>query len=162
MRHFILLGFFLFATLLGNAQVPPAVVSAPPLVGAPVPAADTVVALHNFYQHKRRALPRVLLITGGVFALTFFVREVLRPTRTYGQYTTLGEALVPYYIGALSIPIVGGELLYYRQYNKRHERRTIEAFRAHQLRPYIQKQLEPKYFQPTPPRDKRTEKVYWR
>jgi hypothetical protein len=42
-------------------------------------------------------------------------------------------------------------LLYYRQYNKRHERRTIGEFQLHQLRPYIQEQLEPKYFQSAPP-----------
>jgi hypothetical protein len=75
----------------------------------------------------------------------------MTPTRTYGHYTTLWEAIVSFYIGALSIPVLGGELLYCRQYNKRHERRTIGEFQLHQLRPYIQEQLEPKYFQSAPP-----------
>ena len=145
----------MLVTLLGKAQVPVPV----PTTAAPVPPsssaytleADTVAALHNFYKHKRRALPRVLIMTVGAFAITLFAREVFTPTRTYGQYTTLGEALVPVYLGALSVPVLGGELLYYRQYNKRHEQRAIEEFRAHQLRRSTQEQLKPKYFQPVPP-----------
>jgi hypothetical protein len=151
MRHFVLLGFFLLATLLGKAQVPVAVAPELPLVSASALEGDTVAALHNFYQHKRRALPRVLGITGGVVAITFFAREVFTPTRTYGETQTLSEFLVPYFMGALFVPVVGGELLYYRQYNKRHERRTIEAFKVHQLRPSIREQLKPKYFEPAPP-----------
>ena len=161
MRHFILLGFFLLAALLGKAQVPAPVVAGLPLASAPAPETDTLAALHNFYQHKRRALPLVLGITGGIVAITFFAREVFKPTRTSGQYTSLSEALVPYYMGALVVPVVGGELLYYRQYNKRHERRAIEEFKAHHLRRSTQEQLKPKYFQPTPPRGSRTRNVYW-
>jgi hypothetical protein len=151
MRHFLLLVFFLLATLVGQAQSP---VAATPLqlvdseaTGAP----DTVAALHNFYQHKRRALPRVLLITSGIFAFSLFAHEVFTSTPTYGQTQNLGDALAPLFIKALSVPVLGGEALYYTQYNKRHERRTIKEFRAHQLRPYIKEQLEPKYFQPAPP-----------
>jgi hypothetical protein len=143
---------FLLATLLGRAQSP---VAATPLqlggseaTGAP----DTVAALHNFYQHKRRALPRVLLITSGIFAFSLFAHEVFTSTSTYGQTQNLGDALAPFLIGVLSVPVLGGEALYYTQYNKRHERRAIKEFRAHQLQPYIQEQLEPKYFQPAPPR----------
>jgi hypothetical protein len=157
MRHFILLGLFLLATLLGKAQTPATAAPMPPAISAPALETDTLAALHNFYQHKRRALPRVLLITGGLFALTFFVHDVFsEPAHNLSDY------VFPLYGGALGITVLSGELLYYRQYNKRHERLTIEEFKAHQLRPYIQKQLESKYFQPTPPRGSQTQKVYWR
>lgn len=161
MHRFILLGFFLLTTLLGKAQAPAPAVLGLPLASASAPETDTLTALHNFYQHKRRALPLVLGITGGIVAITFFAREVFKPTRTSGQYTSLGEALVPICMGALVVPVVGGELLYYRQYNKRHERRAIEEFKAHHLRRSTQEQLTPKYFQPTPPRGSRTRNVYW-
>jgi len=147
MRHFLLLGFFLLATLLGQAQTLAPAASAP-LVGREAAAIpDTMAALHNFYQHKRRALPRVLLITGGLFALTFFVHDTFStPSNNLSDY------VFPVYTGALSFAVFSGELLYYRQYNKRHERRAIEEFRAHQLRSSTREQLRPKYFEPEPPR----------
>jgi Na+/glutamate symporter len=146
MRHFLLLVFFSLATLLSKAQAP--VTPAPlGLASSEVTLnTDTVAALHNFYKHKRHALPRVLLITSGLFALTLFINDIFsEPAQN------LSGIVVPLYVGALSIPVLGGEVLYYSQYNKRHERRSIKEFRAHQLRPYIQEQLEPKYFQPAPP-----------
>lgn len=156
MRHFILLGFFLLATLLGKAQVPAPVVAGLPLASAPAPENDTITALHNFYQHKRRALPQVLLITGGLFALTFFIHDTFsEPSHNLSDY------VFPLYTGALGVSVFSGELLYYRQYNKRHERRAIEEFKAHQLRPSTQVQLKPKYFQTKPPRGSRTRNVYW-
>ena len=156
MRHFILLGFFLLATLLGKAQVPAPAVPMQPSTSVLAPETDTLAALHNFYQHKRRALPRVLLITGGLFALTFFVHDTFsEPSHNLSDY------VFPLYTGALGISVFSGELLYYRQYNKRHERRAIEEFKAHQLRRSTQEQLKPKYFQPTPPRGSRTRNVYW-
>jgi hypothetical protein len=151
MRHLLLLGFFLLAALLGQAQSPTLAAPLPLASSEATVAPDTVAALHNFYQHKRRALPRVLLVTSGIFALTLFAHDVFTPTPTYGQPQKLGDTLAPIFIGLLSVPVLGGEALYYSQYNKRHERRAINAFRAHQLRPYIQEQLKPKYFQPAPP-----------
>jgi hypothetical protein len=150
MRHFLLLGFFLLATLLGQAQSPTPAAPLPLASSEATVAPDTVAALHNFYKHKRRALPRVLLITSGIFAFSLFAHEVFTSTPDYGQPQKLGDVLAPLYTGLLSVPVLGGEALYYSQYNKRHERRAIKEFRAHQLRPYIQEQLEPKYFQPAP------------
>jgi hypothetical protein len=157
MRYFILLGFFLLATLLGKAQTPATTAPVPLASSAPAPETDTLAALHNFYQHKRRALPRVLLITGGLVALTFFVHDTFsEPSHNLSDY------VFPVYTGALSFAVFSGELLYYRQYNKRHERRTIEEFKAHQLRPSTREQLKPTYFQQTPPHGNQTQKVYWR
>jgi len=146
MRHFLLIGFFLLAALLGRAQSPAPAAPLPLAASEATVAPDTVAALHNFYQHKRRALPRVLLMTGGAFALTIFIQNMFA-----NEPQNLSDAVVPVFIGALSIPVLGAEALYYRQYNKRHERRTIEEFQAHQLRQNVREQLLPKYFQPMPP-----------
>ncbi|MFD1874081.1 hypothetical protein [Hymenobacter bucti] len=149
MRHFLLLGFFLLATLLGRAQAP-APATPLPLVGSESAAPDTVAALHNFYKHKRRALPRMLLATGGLFAVTLFAHEVFSSTPTYGQTQKLGDTLAPLVTGALGVTVLGAEALYYTRYSKRQERHAIEDFQAHQLRRSVREQLKPKYFQPVP------------
>jgi hypothetical protein len=84
-------------------------------------------------------------MTGGAFALTILIHNMFAD-----EPRNLSSALVPFSLGALSVPVLGGEALYYRQYNKRHERRTIEEFQAHQLRQELREQLLPKYFQPVP------------
>ncbi|TVT39419.1 hypothetical protein FNT36_17360 [Hymenobacter setariae] len=110
-------------------------------------APDTVAALHNFYQQKRRALPRVLLMTGGLFALTIFIQNTFAD-----EPQNLSGSLVPFYIGVLGVSALGTEALYYRQYSKRSERWAIEEFRAHQLRSSTREQLKPEYFKPESPR----------
>ena len=99
MRHLLLVGFFLLTTLLGRAQSPAP--ATPPLAASKAAVAlDTVAALHNFYQHKRRALPRVLLMTGGAFALTILIHNMFAD-----EPRNLSSALLPFSLGALSVPV---------------------------------------------------------
>jgi len=155
---FLLLLLLLIGNTAAHAQVVPPVQRQDSLAQAPVNT-DTVAAIHRFYVAKRHARTRVLLVTGGLF-LTYVALGNLFGRERYGSYG--GDEIRVFNATALAIPVFSGELLFYGMYSRRHERISTEDFKAHQLRPKLLEQLKPKYFQQTPPRNKRTEKVYWR
>jgi hypothetical protein len=155
---YLLLLLLLIGHTAARAQLLPPVQRQDSLVQTPINT-DTAAAIHRFYVAKRHARTRVMLVTGGLFVAYVALGNIFG-RENYGSYG--GDEIRIFNATALAIPVFSGELLFYGMYSRRHERISTEDFKAHQLRSRLREQLKPKYFQPAPLRDKRSEKVYWR
>lgn len=134
----------LMGSVAARAQALPPVQPQDSLALAPVQP-DTVAAIHRFYVAKRHARTRVLLVTGGFF-LAYAALGNIFGSENYGSYG--GDEVRIFNATLLLIPVLSGELLFYGLYSRRHERVSIEDFKAHELRRSLREQLKPKYFQP--------------
>lgn len=145
MKHVILLIYLLVASNLASAQAPHSVArsdSLAPAVAAAPAVPDTVAALHRLFAAKRRKLAFILIGT----ATAELVGQTVVGTTVPGGGIIDDRAITQFAVALLTVPVVVAEVLFYAQYNQKHEARAVEDFQLHRLPRHLRRQLKAKYF----------------
>ena len=145
MKTLLLLVALLLACRPGGAQTPyPA--ARPDSVAVArlaAPAPDTVAAIHRLFAAKQRKLAFILIGT----AAAEVAGQVVVGTTVQGGGIIDSRAIDQFFVAVLAVPVAVAEVLFYTQYNEKHEARAQADFEAHRLPPSLKRRLKPRYFQ---------------
>ena len=137
MRTFCFLFACLTSASITFAQTPAAT---PAPAAAAFTRADSAVALHHYFQHKRQL--------GAILTVGALAAPVAAGVAAGKETDALNRGL-GYVVGlplASALPL--GFWIFHRQYNRRHEERALLALQAGTLAPELRRKLKPAYFRP--------------
>lgn len=127
-------------------------------------AAPDTAAIHRLFAAKRRRQVTVGVATMGVAigALTIVSASNQQTSKNRGSGTGLlsgpifdEQTFAALAVGAITVPVMLGELVLFGGWSKKKEQRVIEDLEQHRLARYFKRRLKPKYFVAPPPRASR-------